>query len=357
MKIAWFLNAADRRGLVHDATIFTKWRLASSRYRVGLPAQALAPFGVASVAFSLDDQHPISQSQYAGVDVAVFSKISASQALFEAISRANLEAAHQLKKDSIPLVVDICDNHFETHDYRSAFIRELVGLSDAIVVNARLMADIVREKTGRAAIVIGDPCEMMRAPPRFVPGEPIRVLWFGHSKNLKYVGLVLHKLIALASEIPIIFHIVTIPQAGLIEALAQITRQHQPAFLAMLTPWQSPETTWRALQECDLVIIPGNPNDPIKMGVGNNRLTESLWTGRFVVASPMESYLEFSDTAWIGDDLTAGIRWALAHPQEVTTRIAAAQERIAAKYSREVIAQQWLAAFQTVGRRIGGPSY
>ncbi len=90
------------------------------------------------------------------------------------------------------------------------------------------------------------------------------------------------------------------------------------------------------------------------MAASSNRITESLWAGRFVVASPLHSYLEFADTAWVEEDLISGIRWALAHPQEVVTRIAAAQERIAAKYSSEAIARQWLAALQAVGKQTGG---
>lgn len=352
MKIAWFVND-ERRGPIPDTAIFAGGTLASIRYRVGLPAQALIPLGVTSVAFSLDHQHRLSPSHYAGVDVAVFSKISAPPDLFETISPANLEAAHQLKKDGIPLVVDICDNHFDTQDHRSAFIRELTELSDLVVVNTRLMADMVRDKTGKTAVVIGDPCEVMRAPPRFVPRKPIRFLWFGHPSNLKYLYLELPNLVDLTSEIPVAFSVATTPNQGLIQELAKITHRHQPAFSATLIPWQSPKTTWRTLKECDLVIIPGDPSDPRKMGVSNNRLTESLWAGRFVVASPMESYLEFADTAWISNDLVSGIRWALAHPQEVTARIAAAQERIAAKYSREAIARQWLTALQAVGEKTG----
>jgi glycosyltransferase involved in cell wall biosynthesis len=353
MKIAWFVND-ERRGMIRDVSSLAFGTLASIRYRVGLPALALAPLGVESIVFSLDDRSRLSPPQYAGVGAAIFSKISDSPARFAVISDANLMAAHQLKQEGIPVIVDVCDNHFEDQDCRNGFIRELIGFCDLVVTNTRWMANIVREKTGKAAVVIGDPCETLRATPHFSPRKPIRILWFGHPSNLKYLNLILPGLISFSREFPVAFHVSSIPKAGLVEDFARITRSHQSTFSVTFIPWQAPKTTWRMLKECDLVIIPGDPRDPKKMGASNNRLTDSLWAGRFVVASPMDSYLEFADTAWISDDLIAGIRWALAHPQEVLARIAAAQERIAARYSKEGIGRQWLEVLQAATKQVAG---
>src|SRR5207237_1412189 len=46
--------------------------------------------------------------------------------------------------------------------------------------------------------------------------------------------------------------------------------------------------------------------------------------------------------AWIGEDLCAGLRWAMAHPQEVLERIARGQEYVDQKHSPQAIARFWL---------------
>jgi glycosyltransferase involved in cell wall biosynthesis len=72
-----------------------------------------------------------------------------------------------------------------------------------------------------------------------------------------------------------------------------------------------------------------------------NRIVEALWAGRFVVAHPIPSYLEFADCAWLGADVADGIAWVLQNQESIAGRIRAAQDRIAAVYSPDRIAAQW----------------
>jgi glycosyltransferase involved in cell wall biosynthesis len=72
-----------------------------------------------------------------------------------------------------------------------------------------------------------------------------------------------------------------------------------------------------------------------------NRIVEALWAGRFVVAHPIPSYLEFADYAWLGADLAEGISWVMRNQESIAGRIRAAQDRIAAAYSPDSIAAQW----------------
>jgi hypothetical protein len=63
------------------------------------------------------------------------------------------------------------------------------------------------------------------------------------------------------------------------------------------------------------------------------------------IASPLSSYRPFSDSACLGDDLVAGIRWAMANRGEVLVRIRRGQKHIAERLTKEVIGKQWCLLF------------
>src|SRR5262249_29438875 len=113
----------------------------------------------------------------------------------------------------------------------------------------------------------------------------------------------------------------------------------------------SMESMASALRGCDIVIVPGNPSDPLKSGVSTNRIAEALKAGRFPVASLLPSYQAFSDAAWLGDDLSKGLQWALENPTEVMARIRRGQERVNDQLAAEPIGRQWKALFEQLARR------
>jgi len=75
-----------------------------------------------------------------------------------------------------------------------------------------------------------------------------------------------------------------------------------------------------------------------------NRFTESVWAGRFVVANSLPAYESLAGAGWVGEDLTDGVRWMLAGPQEALARIRAGQAQIEREYSPDAIAERWKAA-------------
>ena len=80
---------------------------------------------------------------------------------------------------------------------------------------------------------------------------------------------------------------------------------------------------------------------PRSLAKSPNRIIESLCAGRFVVAQPIPSYLEFSAWGWIGEDIAGGIGWMLDNPAAIGPRIAIAQQHIAAIYSAKRISADW----------------
>lgn len=55
----------------------------------------------------------------------------------------------------------------------------------------------------------------------------------------------------------------------------------------------------------------------------------------------MQSYLEFEQAAWLGNNVIEGIRWAQAHAEEVLKRIRRGQALVAEKYTMHGLGEQW----------------
>ena len=123
--------------------------------------------------------------------------------------------------------------------------------------------------------------------------------------------------------------------------------RYAPALQAEFVEWSLASLN-DVLRSSDLVLIPSDPSMATKAGVSANRIAEVLRAGRFPIASPMHSYLPFSDSSWLGEDLTQGILWALANPDEVRARIRRGQALVAQQFMADRIGQRWCALFENL---------
>src|SRR5262249_19732966 len=138
----------------------------------------------------------------------------------------------------------------------------------------------------------------------FAPAGRLRLAWFGHSTNLPYLNPCLDALLRFARERPCRLTVVSEAGSNAREVAQAMDTRFAPALEVRFIEW-SLESMAGALRRCDLVLIPGDPADPLKAGVSANRIAEVLRAGRFPVASPLASYLPFADSSWLGDDLVA----------------------------------------------------
>ncbi|HXV12479.1 MAG TPA: hypothetical protein VD839_16890 [Burkholderiales bacterium] len=250
------------------------------------------------------------------------------------------EACVRARQSGCPLVMDICDYPFAKSAQVQSFYSEVLKISDVVVVNSERMAELMAPHVSGRPLIIED--AVLGAPrnPEFAPAGRLRLLWFGHPANLRYLDLWLDSLVRFAREVPCRLTVVTEAGAGAEEVTQQIEARCRPALEARFIEW-SLEAMAGALRRTDLVLIPSDPSDPIKAGVSANRIAETLNAGRFAIASPVHSYQAFSDAAWLGGDAIEGIRWALANRIEVRARIRRGQALIAEKHAAEGIGRQW----------------
>jgi glycosyltransferase involved in cell wall biosynthesis len=305
--------------------------MASTRYRVIIPSGVLGgqnyqhTFFATPDKFNLDEIKSIVDSQ----DVVIFSKT---------FSSVNEEIANYAKQRKIKIIFDICDNRFILPEFSQNY-KNMVDLSDKVVVNTDLMAEIVKQYTGRDSSVIQDPYEFQRCKPNFKPrSDTLNLLWFGHHSNIDALKAMIPTLAPLSKQIRLKLHIVTSANIGMEQACKQFNKQSSN-FKLFFSEW-SVAATQKAMQQADMVLIPSFSNT-IKSVKSPNRVIESLWSGRFVVADPLPSYKEFAQFAWIDEDLLGGIIWGLQNPNKVIHNIRESQGYIEQNFSPEKIGAMW----------------
>ncbi len=304
--------------------------LASARYRVLIPAQQLARLGHQVQLATLPPTGWPQQVKDAPCDVLVISK---------SFHAANEDLARAMKARGVKVVVDLCDDHFDHPEYGPHF-SNLVALADTVVASTEAMAQSVERNTGRDSSVITDPVEGPRGFPRFAPRLPwLRVAWFGHQSNLNGIEAKAVELEALAAHAPVHLSIVTAPWPETPPGIAALQKANPAKLRVELVPW-SVESTWKTLAEADMVWIPiaESGRSAVK---SPNRLLESLWAGRIVVADPVPSYMPFADIVPIGKGLMQGALEVLEDAAATEGRVREAQRRIARLHSPFECGRQW----------------
>jgi hypothetical protein len=327
MRITWLISSpvTVERGEWYSP-------LASVRYRVLAPARYLRDEGHQVSFLLLDDRCARERvDQRLRADAVIISKV---------LQDGSVEIAERAKRLGSHVIVDLCDDHFDSRDIGPAYVA-LCGLADCITASTNAMAETIRQRTGRSAIVIDDPFEGPLGEPSFAPRrERLRLAWFGHPVNFDTIVAMMPSLMGLSQVQPVTLHVVSAAGAGNIEAfLLDAEGRNQPGLCTRFTPW-SPEATWLALSECDLVVVPSLP-DVKKLVKSPNRVVEPLRAGRFVIAYPLPSYQELREFAWLGANMASGITWAMANKAAVLERITAGQNYVNHRFAPRAVALRW----------------
>jgi hypothetical protein len=350
-KIAWISQALPT-GPLHEGL---QSHIASIRYRTLIPARELQRRGIENVIISPEADARSAEQLRAGRSAALIGKLSLfdPQAVLES-ARAHLALAARAQSLGIRVIADVCEDRFD-HKLLGGYWKDMVRTADRIVTSTTQLAELVRRAGAQDVEIVPDPVEGRGDRPRFQPGSkmdaamdkshgdpiPLRILWFGHQSNLDEVQEFLPDLdrwVRSRSKFAD-FNIVTAAGFGA-ENFVTERKTAGSGLRIQHVVWTLGDAE-DALQDCDLVIIPATLQNSRKRSKSANRVTESLHAGRYVLAHPVPSYLEFADYAWIGDDLFAGLDWALAHPDSVVEQIRAGQNFIRQTCLPAEIASRW----------------
>lgn len=221
-------------------------------------------------------------------DIVVFSKPV----------RADVEVAKQIKGKAA-IVVDICD----PHDYSA-----ILEYADRVVVASDALKALHPN-----AVVIGDPLEGEGGDPH---ASNRAVAWIGHHGNLN----------GLKAWMDLVRVPVTVcTTAGKWEGAI---------------PW-SPESQSAVYRQCGIMLVPaGNEYK------SNNRVSQAIHEGCFVIASDIPAYREFRQYAWVGQYPT-GIRW-VRHSDILDEVVSNGQRYVREFYSAEAIGEKWRAFLASI---------
>lgn len=220
-------------------------------------------------------------------------------------------------------IFDVCDEHFTSNPAALAlypWIRDhyyrMCEVARVVTTGSKALARIIKEKTGRDAVVIEEPWERGGEWPAEFGGG--RLLWFGHAANLGALNEILW---ALEDH----------PDVTSITVVANNIRPGDDRKTRCLE-W-TPPVLERELGACDLIIIPQT-----ELWKSANRAVTAIRAGRFVLADPVESYegLEI----WTGGVLE-GLEWLKSNRGSITGKIRLAQERVRERFNPKKIAQAW----------------
>jgi SAM-dependent methyltransferase len=307
--------------------------IASTRYRVLMPAQQLDRLGHQVQIATLPPGPVPPGFLQVPCDVLVFSKS------FRAEHEPLVEA---VRSRGAKVVADYCDDHFDRPDIGPWYTR-LAKTADVVVASTPAMAEAVRRHAGRDALVVTDPIEGRRGPPAFAPRLPrLRVLWFGNHNNLMSIVDRMGQVRELAAHVPLDFTVLTRAGPEVDNLVADLVKLDPARITGRVVPW-SIEGTWKALEDCDLVWIPVIDGERYSVKSAN-RLVESVWAGRYVVADAMPTYDAYGDLVAVGRGLAKGVMDALADPASVEKRIGQAQRRVSREHSLFEVGRQWARA-------------
>ncbi|MBF0358741.1 MAG: hypothetical protein HQL70_09035 [Magnetococcales bacterium] len=343
MKIHYVIGGGVEQS---DKGMFSS--LASVRYRVLIPATFLSKAGhqveIIQLAADAPVESIIANMKLEGDSVAVISKM---------FSPAQYQLALGMKSRGVPIVVDYCDDNFAIANGVGEQELAVGRMADSIVSGSKFLGTTIERVLQRGYTVIADPFEGPYGAPAFSPDpEAVKLLWFGNYVNFSSLYIFFEQLkiylqnsLANGEEpIRVKLHIVTGKQEEAIPRLQQQADVFGQHLSITFTPW-SPDVTWRAIDGCDMVVLPINP-DQRGLSKSTNRLLEPFRGGRMVVANQLPAYAPFADYAWIGDNLVEGILWACGNRDDVLKRITRGAELIERQYSASVIGGEWLKVFQ-----------
>jgi hypothetical protein len=333
---------------------------ASTRLGTLLPTRALMKLGYDARAFSLVADLAPAQAAVRAAKRIVFGELFGTREGWAPSVRAYRQLLSLIDDARGRVVFTVADDHFADREFLD-FYRDALPECLAVTTVSQQLAQRIRTLTSRPVVVAPEPCEGSRGAPRAFaarrPAAPfawlarrvgltddhwrLRLLWFGYPQSLPPLLKLLPALEAFSRRQALGLTVVTqhFPELA---ALATPERARAgAAFRLNFVPW-TPFVMDSMIALADIVLIPVDYRDPVRQAKSPNRLVAGLQGGRFVVAHPLAAYAPYAAFSWIGEDLCAGLDWAIRHPGEVMERIARGQAFVDEKHSPQAVARFWL---------------
>ena len=213
-----------------------------------------------------------------------------------------------MKASGVPLALLYSDHHAGESNEASSLYQDLLQLADLTIFPSIAL----REATNNAGFyprnqtIIEDPALLKERPFRNIKrNEGLRIIWFGHGSNAKY--LIEHLPNILKADIHQSIELTILTEAGILGQIKTIIKQlATPSNWSFrLTAWDNsnqPEQLQQELESAHVCWLPSDPTDPRKAGASHNRLVDAVTAGCITIASPIGSYQELGQIALVGNN-------------------------------------------------------
>ena len=256
------------------------------------------------------------------------------------LKNSSVNSIQRARDHGARTIYDLCDNKFE----EKAEYEPCCQLADLVSVNSVNMGISTKNFTGKDSIVMPDPYERPKLSPKFAPGADINLLWFGSQSSFKFLPI---QEVWSRLENEIKNYRYTMISAKTDRVLNKFKKRMDKGSVTGINfdrldmcEW-SWELQGQLLEQTDIVLMPVLTENPRTDTKSANRLIDSLISGRFVITTPLHSYLEFAPYTWQGDYIE-GIQWARANPEQVLDMIAQGQKHVEENYSARVLSKRFI---------------
>ena len=239
------------------------------------------------------------------------------------------------------IVWDVCDNYFS--DRRRSQALQLLKKCHAVTTTTNKLKEVIEDeckklKIDKKIFIIDDPVFYEFNEPSFAPKDVLKVTWYGNDGNLQYADwnkLVFGPLKERQNDLPPIKFTVINRNGTMPSGVNFLNGESRNV------KWT--ERIQRTIaSKSDFIILPINPEHPFTIGKSHNKLVDGLACGTMVLASAQDSYLKFSDYAYVNDNFVDNMIECLNNPAQTLERIRLGQEYIQQKLSDINIAKQWI---------------
>jgi len=341
-----FIVPVDRATRVNQTDVYSS-DTASLRLRALIPARQLAKRVPVWLVPLEDFVRDPELSKFGRAGAIVISKLPVPNILRRPGLLPELIESVSSYHGTASLYADLADDLAAlgraTGEAYLASYQKGLGAACTLIVPSRALGEGVACDARHGVAVIEDPYENREQPVRVVAATPLRLLWFGNlgGVNCKMLMEALASTVSHFPDTPLRLEIVTHKAAS--EYVGEIRgclRSVHPKCELCFTQW-SLQVTDEALARCDFVLLPHAYHADWSRGKSHNRLVAAIRAGRFAIASPISTYQELSDYAWVGEDLAAGLQWGIEHQAEAAERVQWGQLYVGERFSPETIGRRW----------------
>jgi hypothetical protein len=321
MTIEW-LSAAPAKNLQE----LEESNLASVRLRTAIGIKAAHELGIRNV---LSDGRSSGAAQLSVVGKVDYVSDPARPARW-------LQRLRQLKASGTRVIVDYTDHHLAAQSPAADFYRDALSQADTILTSSLKLCEHVLTHTGRQAVMIDDPIEVLLQPPVAREHQLKTMLWFGHASNLPYLFEFLLNRYRSTMEYRLIVmtNLHSLPD----HYLQALNAPHLQQLEINVIPW-SIKDMLTAASLSDLCIIPAGVADPRKSGASANRLLTALALGLPTAADMLDSYAPMN--AYFTDLRKADLDRMLDEPERWFPEVQGAQQLIAREHTKAAAQQRW----------------